>query len=70
MAASIGLITEFSMCIPNIWIFIIGRLITGFVAGVRLVATARLIEEYVPQRIFSLVITIMYFSVLMGLNIA
>jgi MFS family permease len=70
MAASIGFITEFCMCIPNIWVFIIGRLITGFVAGVRLVATARLIEEYVPQRTFSLIITIMYFSVLFGLNVA
>lgn len=43
-----GLIASMIFCIPNIYVWLCVRLIIGFMSGVRLVATARFIEETLP----------------------
>ncbi len=43
-----GLIASMIFCIPNIYVWLCVRLVIGFMSGVRLVASARFIEETLP----------------------
>jgi hypothetical protein len=64
-----GLIASGIFCIPNVYVWLIVRLVIGFMSGVRLVATARFIEETLPQQLFAPLISVLYFTCSFGENV-
>lgn len=52
--------------IQNYYVFLVGRFLIGFGMGIRLVAFIRMIEEYCPQKWFSMLAHTVYAFLALG----
>jgi len=54
------------MMIQNYYVYIVGRLLMGFVIGVKIVGSLRMMEECIPQSFFPFMSNLMYASIALG----